>query len=356
MEVLLVAQQLRRAAPGGIGTYVRGLVGGLGPDVGVTLLAARPPVRGRDPVSTLGVAVRCSPLPGRVLTRAWDRGRSPAPDGFDVVHGPSLAAPPSPRTPLVVAVHDLAWRRLPDAFPERGRRWHEAALGRALARAAVLAVPTATTADALRSAGARPDQVEVLDPMYGGDHLPAPDGRAATALLGRLGVTGPYLLSVGTREPRKNLDRLFAAYEQARPRLPEPWPLVVVGPPGWGPAAARPPPTGVVEAGVVTGPVLAALYAGAEAVAFVPLLEGFGLPAIEAMAAGVPVVASPMPSTGGAALEVDPRDVAGMAEALVTVSTDPACRADLVGAGRERAAALTWKAAAAAHVQLWKAL
>jgi len=81
--------------------------------------------------------------------------------------------------------------------------------------------------------------VEVID--EGSDHLPEPDPAAADAVLARLDVVGPFLLSVGTLEPRKNLPRLVAAYQAARPRLPEPWPLVVVGPTGWGDQA---PPAG----------------------------------------------------------------------------------------------------------------
>ncbi len=352
MRVLVVAEQLARAAPGGIGTYVRGLVAGLDGAAEVTLFGGRGLARVPD------AAVIASPLPGAVLTRAWDRGAAVAPRGFDVVHGAALAAPPPQNAPLVVAVHDLAWRVLPEAYPSRGRRWHEAALRRAAARAAALVTATPATADALRRGGAR--RVEVLDPMYGCDHLPPPDGAAAEALLGRLGVAGPYLLTVGTREPRKNLPRLFEAYGRARPSLPEPWPLVVVGPAGWGRVlvgtGGPPLPPGVILAGEVPGATLAALYAGARCLVFVPLLEGFGLPAVEAMAAGAPVVASPMPSTADAAWAVDPLDIGAIAAALVGAATDEARRAELSAAGRERARRLTWAAAAEAHLDLWKSL
>jgi alpha-1,3-rhamnosyl/mannosyltransferase len=112
----------------------------------------------------------------------------------------------------------------------------------------------------------------------------------------------------------------------------------------------------VVLAGSVDAAPLAALYAGARAQVYVPLVEGFGLPAVEAMAAGVPVVASPMPSTGGAALEVDPLDTGAIADALVQVTTDEATRSGLVQAGAERASRLTWKAAARRHQEIWTAL
>ena len=169
----------------------------------------------------------------------------------------------------------------------------------------------------------------------GCDHLDPPDHEGAAALLARLGVPagGGYLLTVSTLEPRKNLPRLLDAYALALPRLPEPWPLVVVGPAGWGPAL--PPRPVVLLAGHVDGGVLSALYGGARLVAYVPLREGWGLPAVEAMRCGMPVVATPMPSTGGAACEVPPADVEAIAEALVAVATDEALRARLVAAGRE---------------------
>ncbi|MEA2716720.1 MAG: hypothetical protein QOI99_1037, partial [Actinomycetota bacterium] len=138
---MLVAEQLRRPVPGGIGTYVRGLVGGLGaagPErVDVTLWTSRAPGAGPDPLAALGRVVT-SRLPGRVLTRAWDRGLCPPPAGGDVVHASSLAVPPAGPAPMSVMVHDLAWRHEPDAYPRRGRAWHEAALRRARDRAALL--------------------------------------------------------------------------------------------------------------------------------------------------------------------------------------------------------------------------
>jgi glycosyltransferase involved in cell wall biosynthesis len=342
MRVLIVAEQLRRPVPGGIGTYVRGLLQGLAdqPDVEVALHA------GAGPPLGLGLPEVLSKLPGPALTRGWDYGVLDAPSGFDVVHAPSLAAPPS-AAPLSVTIHDLAWRQVPDAYPRRGRRWHEAALRRALDRAELLIVPSRQTAAALRDRKAH-----VVE--EGCDHLPPPDHDGAAALLRGLGVSGPFLLTVSTLEPRKNLPRLLEAYRAARPRLPEPWPLVVVGPAGWGPALA--PEPGVVLTGFVDEAVKAALMAQARCLAYVPLLEGWGLPATEAMAMGAPVVASPMPSIGQAALVVDPADTAEIADGLVAASTDGARRSMLIEAGGRRAKELTWSAAAARHVELWRGL
>lgn len=358
MRLLVVAQQLRRAVPGGIGTYVRGLVHGIGALDGVapnvTVLASKPGggAADADPVAALGRPTVTVPLPGPLATRAWDAGLLKAPVGFDLVHAAALATPASRHAPLVVAVHDLAWRQVPDAFPRRGRRWHDAALRRAVERQAHFVVPTAATADALVSGGVDRARVELVEPMYGSDHLPPADPKGAADLLRSLGVDGPYLLSVATLEPRKNLPRLLEAFARARPLLPDPWPLVVVGPQGWG-DELKPPP-GVVLTGYVSGPVLAGLYAGARCAAYVPLVEGWGLPAVEAMAACTPVVASPMPSTGAAALEVDPLDTSSIAEGLVIAAGDERRRAELVTAGLLRTNELTWADAAAAHVNVWE--
>jgi len=329
-RVTLVTEHLRRPVPGGIGTYTRGLLGGL---------AANP----RD-----GVDVRrwSSRLPGPLRTRLWDRGLGRLPG--DVVHAPSLAFPNAGGA-LVVTVHDLAWRVVPDAFPDRGRAWHERALQRALRRADHFVVPSQATADALTAAGGRAERIAVIE--EGCDHLPDPDEAAARTI-----VVGEFMLTVSTQEPRKNLNRLVAAYAKARPRLPEPWPLVVVGPAGWG--TTRPPESdGVVLAGAVSEGALAGLYRRARAVAYVPLVEGFGLPAVEAMHAGAPVVASgAVPSVGDAALTVDPDDVDAIADALVAAATDDATRQDLIRRGRSRAAGLTWAAAASHHRDLGQAL
>lgn len=355
-RVLLLAEQLRRSASGGIGTYVLGLLQGLdelaardperAPELVVA--ASRPPGR-PDPLAALGHELRTSTLPGPLLTRAWDLGLVRAPTDVDLVHAVSLATLETGDTPLVVTVHDLLWRRIPDAFPSRGRRWHEGALERALDRADRFVVPAQVVADDLVEAGAARGRVTVI-PM-GSDHLPPPDAAAAAAHLAQLGVHGPFLLCVGTLEPRKNLQRLVEAYGTIRGALPGPWPLVMVGPSGWGEQVV--PTTGVIHAGSVSAEELSGLYAAARLLAYVPLIEGFGLPPVEAMSVGTPVVASPLPSTGGAAFEVDPNDTASIAEGLLRVATDEDTRESLIHRGAARSTELTWSSIASRHRDVW---
>ena len=266
-----------------------------------------------------------------------------------MVHATSLSTLEPGRAALVTTVHDLLWRRVPDAYPARGRSWHEAALRRALRRSSRFIVPADVVADDLVEAGAGRGDIAVI-PM-GSDHLPPPDPEAAAALLSSLRVDGPFLLSVGTFEPRKNQVRLVEAYERIRDSLPEPWPLVMVGPSGWGERVR--PGIGVVFAGLVPPTVLSALYATARLLAYVPLIEGFGLPPVEAMAFGTPVVASPLPSTAGAAHEVDPLDPDSIAGGLLAVATDEVERSRLQALGRGRSSELRWSGIARQHLAVW---
>ncbi len=379
-RLVVAVEQLRRPVPGGIGRYARGLLDGLRQRrcQGVELLASRRRARARldgpDPLSAWGFPVRTSALPAPFLVAAWDRGAAPV-RRARLVHSVSLAAPPvRPRRArggpaLVVTVHDLAWRAHPEATTARGRRWHQAALERALEHADAFVVPSAAVARDLEDAGAPAGRVRVIP--HGVDHLPAPDTDGAESLLRRLGVGDGYLLTAATLEPRKNLRRLVAAFSSARSSLAGRWPLLVVGPAGWGDAAPGGDGSeGVIVTGPVDDAVLAALYHDARAFVYVPLTEGFGLPPLEAMACGAPVVVSTTtPSTAvvstpaadgaggvGAALRVDPTTVDDIAAALVRVSGDEALRASLVHKGRELVAPLTWRASAAAHVEWWESL
>ena len=157
------------------------------------------------------------------------------------MHSVSLAAPGSRRSSrsrLVVTVHDVAWRRHPEATTRRGRRWHEAALLRARDRGAHIVVPSRLVAADLAASGV--DEARITIVPGGADHLPDPDAVATDALLAGVGVSGEFLLTVGTLEPRKNVDRLVRAFRRVRPSLPGALAASsIVGPAGWGPSPRR---------------------------------------------------------------------------------------------------------------------
>lgn len=353
----VVAEQLFGRVPGGIGRYVRALVrhlpGAADGQGTATWIVARHGAAelaraGLDPAATVRLA-----LPGRIATRAWVAARRPALprrllDGLDLVHATSAAVPPTAGRALVATVHDLAFHRFPDAYPASGRRFHEQATRIAAGEAARLLTPsTATACDLADLYGVERARITVI-PL--GVDPSNPDRAAARRLLDRLGVPGPFLLAVGTLEPRKNLAVLVEAFASAAAELPDHH-LVVAGPAGWGPA---PPPSWellrVRLAGQVDRPTLEGLYAAADGLAYPSLYEGFGLPVVEAMAAGTPVLTSDRSSlpevAGEAALLVDPGDRDALAAGLVLLVTDQPLRARLRQAGLERAAGFTWEATA----------
>ena len=206
----------RRRVPGGVGNYARGLLAGLqrcaaeGDGVDVTLLASRPPRRGSRPAGRLRTAGRRVRAPGPPDDPGLGPLRAPRPGGLRVVHSVSLAAPMLRRASpsrLVVTVHDLAWRRHPEATTRRGRRWHEArAPPRPRRRCRTSSCRRASSPrTSPRSASTRRGSPWCAVAPTTWRH---PTRTATGALLQRMGVPGGYLLTVGTLEPRKNLDRL----------------------------------------------------------------------------------------------------------------------------------------------------
>jgi glycosyltransferase involved in cell wall biosynthesis len=374
----MAVEQLRRKVPGGIGAYARGLLRGLtqcaemGESVDLTLLASRQ--RGRwhggssdhDPIEAFGRPIVLSALPSRLLTRAWDHGWWRLPPGFDVVHSVSLASPPhraDGHSRSVVTVHDVAWRRHPEATTRRGRQWHETALCRARDSGASLVVTSELVSADLIADGVDPSRITIVH--GGSDHLVPEDVTGTDRLLTQLGVKGEYLLTVSTLEPRKNVSRLLAAFHQIRDSLSSPTPLVIVGPTGWGPALPSPEhQEGVVFAGAVNDAVLSGLYRRARAFAYVPLTEGYGLPPLEAMRLGTPsVVSNEVPSVHdlgqpdpAPARIVNPEDVDDIAAGLFAVLTDENLRRDLTRRGTDHSMARTWRSAAEDHIRLWDSL
>ena len=297
----------------------------------------------------------------RALAAAYERSLGPRPRGADVVHAPTLLAPPRRRTPLVVTVHDAVPWTHPETLTVRGVAWHRR-MGALVARHAdAVVVPTAAVADDLTRAlpALRGERVRVVGEGVGeGLRLPGDEAEVA-ARARRLGLpVGGYLLTLATLEPRKGLDVALRAL--AHPDAPD-LTLLVAGQPGWGGVdlereAARLglAPGRVRLLGRVGDADLAVLLARATALLAPARSEGFGLPVLEAMAAGTPVVTSDAPALvevgGGAPLVVPREDAAALAAAAALLATDPDERSRRSAAGRARAAHYTWERAA---VALW---
>ncbi len=365
MRAALQIDQLWFRQPGGIGTYVRELADALAAtgDVELSLFHCRFAEGGPDPEWLGRFAIEEVPGPIRTLYPQWSLlGRPklpPAFQAFDVVHATNpVSVPPLRKGPaLVVTVHDLAHHRFPDRFPPRWRFLYGAGVRAAVKRADALLVPSNATADDLVAiADADPMKVHVT-PLAVRPIESAADGAEARR---RLGVTAPYVLFVGTLEPRKNVVKLVRAYRQVAPDVPHA--LVLAGPDGWHTEdleeeLAREGPGTVIRTGVVSDDDLDALYRGASAFAYPSSFEGFGLPVLEAMARGVPTVTSNAPAlaevAAGAALLVEADDVAGLADALARMLTDETLATDLRSRGLARAAGYTWAATARATLEVY---
>ena len=254
---------------------------------------------------------------------------------LDVLHCTTFRGPLRSPAPTVLTVHDLAILRAPEAFPRWHRLYGSAGLRRVLQGAdAIVAVSEFTRRETVELVGIPSDRIRVVP--HGVDPVFTPDGPAAE---------GDYVLAVATLEPRKNLGRAVEAAREAG------FELRVVGARGWGGVDV---PGWVGELPDVE---LAALYRGARCLVYPSLYEGFGLPVLEAMACGTPVVTSAATAmeevAGGAAVLADPTDVASIAAGIVEAT---ARRDELVVAGLGRASTFTWERTADEVVALWEEL
>lgn len=310
--------------------------------VGVSAYHHRPPA----PAWVPPIPVRALPLPRLALYEAWHLARRPAVQRatgpVDVIHATGVAIPPH-SAPLVVTVHDLAYVADPSQFTAKGRRFFAQAL-RLLRRDAdlILCSSQATWGDCV--AAGLPQRKLRLVPL-GLRPVEVSPGDVTTTLA-RYGLERPFVLSVGTLEPRKNLPALIEAFSRlARPDVD----LVLVGASGWHTEIeplVRPLGSRARVLGFLPNADRDALYAGAAVFCYPSLFEGFGLPVLEAMGAGTPVVTSAGTATaeaaGEAGLLIDPRDVGAITEGLERVLGDPRLAAELGRAGRLRAAEFSW--------------
>jgi glycosyltransferase involved in cell wall biosynthesis len=362
VKIALHVDQLWFPAAGGIGTYVAELLREL-PTAGAQVVpfwsadreSAPPPWEPSPSPEEVPGSIR-SLYPRWALT-----GRPALPQGLagcDVVHATNHAAvPPAGDAALVVTVHDLAFDRFPQLFPPAWRWLYRLGVRAAVRRADLLLTPSQATADDLATRGADPARIRVTPLASSLPSSPAD----VDEVLDRIGITPPYVLCPATLEPRKNQTRLVRAYRQVAPDVPHA--LVLAGPDGWGAAEletelSRPGPGTVVRTGRLGPEDLDAVYRGADLVAYVSLYEGFGLPIVEAMQRGVPVLGSTTAAVaetaGDAAALVDPLDVAAIAEALAAALTDDGLRATLAARGRERAADFSWGATARATLDAYR--
>lgn len=361
-----VAVDLRALVPEatGIGVYTREMLAALAARGGRRWLglAHREP-RGAGGLSELGIAIEHQPAPLGVVWQQLVLPRRLARGDADLFWSPLATLPLRCPIPAVVTVHDLTALLYPETHTLKVRWSLLPFLGRSLdAARRVVAVSEATARDLafhFPEAAARVRVVgEGVEPAF----RPAAEDEVA-AIRAELGAPEGYLLYVGTLEPRKNVGALLDAWQALRAEDEEGTPpLVLAGGYGWGSRALLRRiealrGEGVVHLGRVERARLVRLFQGARVFAYPSLYEGFGLPPLEAMACGVPVVAgdsSSLPEVvGDAGLLVPPRDPGALHHALARVLGDPALAADLGTRGRERAARFTWSAAAAAMDQVF---
>ncbi len=274
---------------------------------------------------------------------------------LDVFHAPHYVLPPLTSCRSVVTIHDCIHLMFPQYLPGRGAYWYARTMLRAAVRRAdrVLTVSEASKRDILRFFPVPAGKVEVVPNGIDERFYCEPSPDEVARVRERYLLHGPFLLYTGNIKPHKNLERLIEAFARVRGRGLDDLRLLIIGN-----EVSRYPSlrrtvhrhklhTYVRFLGFVPDQMLAILYRLARVFVFPSLYEGFGLPPLEAMASGTPVVTSNVSSlpevVGDAALLVDPYDVEALADAIFRVLTDEALRAELVARGRARARQFSWE-------------
>ncbi len=352
---------LRQTA--GIGRYTRNLVAALlelDRENEYTLFCAgAAPAELHPPANA---TVRTSNVPARLLTAGWHKLGLPLSaerlaGDCDIFHSMDFTLPPLRAARGVVTVHDLSFLRLPDCADPGLRDHLRRVVPRAVERAVrVLADSESTKADLIELLDVAPEKISVVPGGIEPRFRPVRDALKLDAVRARYRLPQWFILTVGTVEPRKNMARLISAYAQLRRQTGLPHALVIAGRDGWlfQPVHDQVTREGLGEyvqfAGFVADEDLPALYTLADLLAFPSLYEGFGLPPLEAMACGTPVVTSNNSSlpeaVGAAALTMSAEDVEGLTDAMARVLCDANLRVRLSDLGRAQAARFTWEMAA----------
>ena len=369
VRVAVNIEQLLQPAPGGIGRYTAQLVRLLPtrvPAVDVSVFTARHPRTdvgaALEAYGLRDVDVAVLPLPRPVLYDTWHLlgragpARRVAP--VDVVHAPSPAVPPDEDIPIVVTVHDAVPITMPDATTRRGRWFHERGFAAAAKRARLVIAVSAFAADEVAANSAIPrERMRVVPNGVDLERAPPDD---VERVLDAYRIGRPYVFWIGTFQPRKNVGTLLDAF--ARLDASDlPHRLVLAGPEGWL-ADDRAAISALGDRVQLLGPVpvtdLAALYAGADLFVFPSRHEGFGIPVLESMAQGTPVVASDIPAlreVGGDAVRFVPvDDPDALAGEMRSVLGDASVRDSLVARGLDHVRAYSWERCADATIAVYR--
>jgi glycosyltransferase involved in cell wall biosynthesis len=356
LRIALALEQLLDDAPGGIGRYAAELARHL-PAHGVEVVAftARHP-RARVTEAMRNYDLELEPvilrLPRPALYDAWHVAGTAGPQRrvgpVDLVHAPSLAVPPRGDVPLVVTAHDAAPLTMPDTFTRRGRWFHRKGFEAAAARAdVVITVSDASADEIVGHAGIERARIRVVANGVG---LEPASAKQIQRTLHTFGLEGrPYVFWLGTSQPRKNARVLVDAFARLVRDDAVPHRLVLGGASGWltdDEAAIRALGDRARSLGPVPEMHLAALFAGADAFAFPSRHEGFGIPVLEAMGQGTPVVCGDIPVlreiADGAARFLPPDDVEAWAQGLRDLLGDADARAELGARGLAHAPRYSW--------------